>query len=291
MSPGISPAVSPLDATALTPADFQKISRLAHEHFGLSLPSGKEGLVAARLGKAIRDGGYSSFGDYYRHVREDSTGEALIQLIDSLTTNFTSFLREPAHFEFLTQTVTGEFRDLQSLRVWSAACSSGEEPYSIAMTLLDLAAKPACPWTGRFRVLATDISTRVLSKAQQGIYEIERFKGIPDRWRKNFLLRGKGRYEGCYKFKPAVVSAIEFERLNLIQPFPSRSFHFVFCRNVLMYFEKATQQDIVQRLARCVEPGGYLFVGHSETLHSIDHSLNYVCPAVYRRGPAGRRNG
>lgn len=281
--------MSALEAAPLTPADFQKISRLAHEHFGLSLPSGKEGLVAARLGKAIRDGGYSSFGDYYRHVREDSTGESLIQLIDSLTTNFTSFLREPAHFEFLTKAVTNEFSNLASLRVWSAACSSGEEPYSIAMALLDLSAKPDCPWSGNFRVLATDISTRVLTKAQQGIYDAERFKGFPERWRRSFLLKGKGRYEGSYKFKPAVLATIEFERLNLIQPFPNRSFHFIFCRNVLMYFEKATQQDIVQRLARCVEPGGYLFVGHSETLHSIDHSLNYVSPAVYRRGAATAR--
>ena len=284
--------MSLVDAAPLTSADFQKISRLAHEHFGLSLPSGKEGLVAARLGKAIRDGGYASFGDYYRYVREDSTGEALIQLIDSLTTNFTSFLREPAHFEFLTQAVTNELGNLSSLRVWSAACSSGEEPYSIAMTLLDLSARPDCPWSGTFRVLATDISTRVLTKAQQGIYDADRFKDLPDRWRRSFLLKGKGRYDGCYKFKPAVISTIEFERLNLIHPFPSRSFHFIFCRNVLMYFETATQQEIVQRLARCIEPGGYLFVGHSETLHSIDHSLNYVCPAVYRKGAAtGRRRG
>jgi chemotaxis protein methyltransferase CheR len=278
-------------AATLIPADFHKISRLAHQHFGLSLPSGKEGLVAARLGKAIRDGGYTSFGDYYRHVREDRSGEALIQLIDSLTTNFTSFLREPSHFQFMKQAVADEFRNLASLRVWSAACSSGEEPYSIAMTLLDLAANPECPWSGNFRVLATDISTRVLTQAQTGIYPVERFKGIPDRWRRGFLLRGKGRYEGCYKLKPAVIATIEFERLNLIRPFPSRSFHFILCRNVLMYFEKATQQDIVQRLARCVEPGGYLFVGHSETLHSIDHCLDYVCPAVYRKAgaAAGRR--
>jgi chemotaxis protein methyltransferase CheR len=269
--------------TTLTPADFQKISRLAQEHFGLSLPRGKEGLVAARLSKAIRDGGYGSFGDYYRHVREDSTGEALIQLIDSLTTNFTSFLREPAHFEFLKQVLRDEFSGLASVRVWSAGCSSGEEPYSIAMTLLDLSARPDFPWSGNFRLLATDISTRVLARAQQGIYPAARFKGIPDRWRRSFLLKGKGRYDGSFRLKPAVATSIEFARLNLVEPFPSRSFHFIFCRNVLMYFEKATQQDIVQRLARCVEPGGYMLVGHSETLHSIDHCLQYVCPAVYRR--------
>jgi len=279
-------------STTLTPADFHKISRLAHEHFGLSLPSGKEGLVAARLGKAIRDGGYPSFGDYYRYVREDQTGEALIQLIDSLTTNFTSFLREPAHFEFLTQTAVNEFGDRPSLRIWSAACSSGEEPYSIAMSLRHISASSQCAWTGNFRIVATDISTRVLHKAEQGIYETERFKGIPESWWRSYLLQGKGRYEGWHKLKPAVRASIDFERLNLIQPFPNRSFHFIFCRNVLMYFEKSTQQDIVQRLGRCLEPGGYLFVGHSETLNRIDHSLQYVRPAVYRRGAAssGRRS-
>lgn len=280
--------MSPASAT-LTPTDFQRISRLAHEHFGLSLPAGKEGLVAARLGKAIRDGGFPSFSEYYRHVREDRTGESLIQLIDSLTTNFTSFLREPAHFEFLTDTAANEFGDRASLRIWSAACSSGEEPYSIAMSLLDRGARDVCPWVSNLRVLATDISTRVLKKAELGIYEGERFKGIPESWWRSYLLKGKGRFEGSYRLKPAVAKVVEFERRNLIQPFPSRSFHFIFCRNVLMYFEKATQQDIVQRLARCLEPGGYFLVGHSETLHSIDHALRYLRPAVYRRELARTR--
>jgi chemotaxis protein methyltransferase CheR len=268
---------------ALTQADFRKISELAYQRFGLNLPPGKEGLVATRLGKKIRQGGFSTFAEYHRHVLADSTGEALIGLIDALTTNFTSFLRERAHFDLLTHAATTEFRDEPSFRVWSAACSSGEEPYSIVMSLLDAAQSTPCRWSSDLRVLATDISTRVLDKARAGIYEANRFESIPDPWRRGFLLKGTGNYEGSFKIKPSVAAHVQFARLNLIEPLPAGCFHFVFCRNVMIYFDKPTQQDIVRRLAEHIEPGGYFFVGHSETLNSIDHPLQYVRPAVYRK--------
>ena len=272
-----------IDPPALSQADFRKISDLAYRRFGLNLPPGKEGLVAARLGKKIRQGGFATFAEYHRHVLADRTGETLVGLIDALTTNFTSFLRESAHFDLLTQAATTEFRDASSFRVWSAACSSGEEPYSIVMSLLNAAQTAPCRWAGDLRVLATDISTKVLEKARAGIYEASRFEGVPEHWRRGFLLKGLGRYQGSFKIKPSVAAHVDFMRLNLIEPLPPGTFQFVFCRNVMIYFDKPTQQDMVRRLADHIEPGGYFFVGHSETLNGIDHPLRYVRPAVYRK--------
>jgi chemotaxis protein methyltransferase CheR len=264
----------------LTSGEFRQIADLAYERFGLDLKRGKEALVAARLGKKLRKLGFATFAEYHRHVLADSTGDALIELIDALTTNHTSFLRERAHFEFLARAANEEFREVANLRVWSAACSSGEEPYSIAMCLADALAKPS---PRQFSIRATDISTRVLNTAQRGVYPVTRFADVPEPWRRAYLLRGQGASEGFYKVKPALAQHIEFDRLNLIEPFPQRGlFHVIFCRNVMMYFDKPTQQDIVQRLNACLERGGYLFVGHSESLTGVEHALHYVRPATYR---------
>jgi chemotaxis protein methyltransferase CheR len=272
----------------LKTSEFRLISQLAHERFGLELKGGKEALVAARLGKFLRKGGFKSFDEYYRHVLADTTGDALIGLIDSLTTNHTSFLREKAHFEFLARAAVEEFQDIATLEVWCAASSSGEEPYTIAMCLADTLGR-AGGARRDYRIVATDISTRVLGIAKRGVYPLERFGDLPDAWRKAYLLRGAGDCKGLFKFKPELMSRISFERLNLIQPFPHRKhFHVIFCRNVMMYFDKATQEDIVQRLSACLEPGGYLFVGHSESLTGVEHELKYVRPATYRKEAAGR---
>jgi chemotaxis protein methyltransferase CheR len=271
----------------LKTSEFRLISQLAHERFGLELKGGKEALVAARLGKFLRKGGFKTFDEYYHHVLADKTGDALTGLIDSLTTNHTSFLREKAHFEFLSRAVVEEFRDIATLEVWCAASSSGEEPYTIAMCLSDTLKRAGA--RREFRILATDISTRVLGIAKRGVYPVERFNDLPDAWRKAFLLRGAGDCKGMFKFKPEVMSRISFERLNLIQPFPHRKlFNVIFCRNVMMYFDKATQENIVQRMSACLEPGGYLFVGHSESLTGVEHELKYVRPATYRKEAAGR---
>jgi chemotaxis protein methyltransferase CheR len=272
----------------LKTSEFRLISRLAHQRFGLDLKGGKEALVTARLGKWLRKGGFKSFDDYYRHVLADTTGDALVALIDSLTTNHTSFLREKAHFEFLTRAAVEEFREIATIEIWSAACSSGEEPYTIAMCLSDTLARAGAKRRD-FRILATDISTRVLGIAKRGVYEAERFKDLPNPWRKAYLLRGSGECKGLFKLKPELARKIAFERLNLIQAFPRRQlFNVIFCRNVMMYFDKATQQDIVKRLSACLEPGGYLFIGHSESLTGVEHDMKYVRPATYRKESHGR---
>jgi chemotaxis protein methyltransferase CheR len=277
---GASDSVSGGAELQLTAREFREISDLAYQRFGLDLKSGKEALVAARLGKKLRKLGFQTFAEYHRHILADSTGDALIELIDALTTNHTSFLRERAHFEFLARAAREEFRDISPLRVWSAACSSGEEPYSIAMCLAEALAKsPARD----FRILATDISTRVLDTARRGVYPVGRFSDVPDALRRAYLLRGRGESDGFYRVKPELAKRIEFDRFNLIEPFSQRGlFHVIFCRNVMMYFDKPTQQDIVQRLSGCLERGGYLLVGHSESLTGVEHALQYVRPATYR---------
>jgi chemotaxis protein methyltransferase CheR len=282
-------------SVALKPREFQQISELAHARFGLDLKRGKEALVAARLAKRLRQCGFQNFSDYYQHVVSDATGEALIELIDSLTTNHTSFLREKSHFEFLARAASEELGAIRTLEIWSAACSSGEEPYSISMCLADrLAARPAnglAHSSGRtFRILATDISTRVLALAQRAVYPAERFGELPEAWRRAYLLRGEGECRGFYKIRPEITRAVEFERLNLIEPFRhQRQFHVIFCRNVMMYFDKRTQQDIIQRLSQSIVPGGYLLVGHSESLTGVEHDLQYVQPAVYRKQKRAER--
>ena len=266
--------------------EFRQISELAHQRFGLDLKPGKEALVASRLGKRLRQRGFKTFDDYYQHILSDRTGEALIELIDSLTTNHTSFLRERAHFEFLARAVVEEF-SRGDVNIWSAACSSGEEPYSIAMCVSDAWSR-ANTNNRSLRILATDISTRVLGIAQRGVYPADRFREMPDAWKRAYLLKGVGESQGRYKVKPEIARAISFERINLIEPFrQGRLFQVIFCRNVMMYFDKATQQNIVQRLGVSLEPGGYLFVGHSESLTGVQHGLRYICPAIYRQDGGG----
>src|ERR1051326_1146281 len=264
----------------LKSSEFEKIRSLAYQEFGLDLKDGKEELVSARLGKLMRRGAFASFASYYEPVVADRTGEALIELIDALTTNHTSFWREPAHFEFLEGLVRAEFKGIQTMRIWSAACSTGEEPYSIAFCLLN-AGLPA----SRFRIVATDISTRALAKARRAVYPMERFDQVPQPWRRRFLLQGEGDWKGWYKVKPEVMASVEFRRLNLMEPLSGPdTYHVIFCRNVMMYFDRKTQADLVNRLTARLDPGGYFLVGHSESLTGIDHRLAYCRPATYRNG-------
>ena len=308
------PAVAPpfmAPPLALTSKEFATIAALARDEFGLELGHGKEQLVASRLAKLMRQRSYTAFRDYYRYVEGDRTGEALVELIDALTTNHTSFFREPAHFDFLVQRVFADHDGRGPLRIWSAASSTGEEPYTIALTarehLLSNCARPGRTTepgvvaefpdaAGRAarapgaqsralpRILATDISARVLETARKGLYKAERFEAGPAPWLRKHLLRGEGRWQGWYRMRPEILEMVEFHRLNLIEPLPDVGrFAVIFCRNVMIYFSRETQEGLVNRLAACLEPGGYLFVGHSESLTGIQHPLQQIQPAIYRK--------
>jgi chemotaxis protein methyltransferase CheR len=217
----------------------------------------------------------------------DTTGEALTNLIDALTTNHTSFFREQAHFDFLRNTFLPEWKKRERIDIWSAACSTGEEPYSIAMCLLE---ELGAISPGRVRILATDISTRVLAKAKQGIYPAERFEGLPHAQLRRFWLRGERDWAGSYRAKEEVRALVEFNRINLLEPVTQVGrFALIFCRNVMIYFDKPTQQKVVERLAGRLEPGGYLLTGHAESLMGVQHELHYVRPAIYRKALAEGR--
>jgi len=259
--------------------EYDQISELAFTTAGIDLRTGKRELVQARVGKKIRQGRFRSFKEYYEHVEADHTGHELMALLDALTTNFTSFLREPSHFELLRKTI---LRCLDGpIRIWSAACSTGEEPYTIAFSLLE---ELGGPGSSRIRILASDLSMRVLEAAGKGIYPAERFRDCPKDWLSRYLLRGSGNSEGWYRVKPQVRSLVEFRRLNLMEAFrPQQRFHVIFCRNVMIYFDKVTQEQVANRLADCLEPGGYLLIGHSESLTGLKHPYDYIKPAVYRK--------
>lgn len=276
----------------LTARDFDRFRRLAYEKFGLDLRHGKEQLVSARLAKKVRELRLGSYQEYYQHVEQDPTGEALAALIDALTTNHTSFFRESAHFNFLRQTILPRLRNRSKVSIWSAACSSGEEPYTIAFSVLEEWGAAAFD---RVRILATDISTRVLASAQQGIYPAARFNTMTKQQLRRYLLRGQQQWKEFYQVKPEVRALVEFGRLNLMESFSHLGpFPIIFCRNVMIYFDKPTQERLVDRLAARLEPGGYLLIGHAESLNAIHHPLRYVCPAVYRKpengeGPSARK--
>lgn len=287
------PAAGPaaLETPALRAGDFAAIQQLAHDVFGLDLKSGKEALVSARLSKRVRDLGLSDISRYLELVKADRTGVELAKLIDALTTNFTSFLREPQHFELLGSTILPELARRQSFQIWSAGCATGEEPYSI---LFYVAEKLGEQGAAGLKLLATDISTRALEAAAAGIYSDQRLKEMPPAWPKRYLLRGLGASAGFIRVRPEWRQRVSFERLNLMEDFthvPKCSV--IFCRNVMIYFDKPTQERLVRRFAERLEPGGWLFIGHSEGLMGIQHGLEYVRPAVYRNpggGPATRRN-
>jgi chemotaxis protein methyltransferase CheR len=261
--------------------EFATIGRLAHEHFGLDLHAGKQGMVAARLSKRIRQLGLRSFEEYCHYVLQDRTGAALESMVEDLTTNHTSFFREPRHFDFLRDVVLPQYQGRSRIDVWSAACSSGEEPYSIAMSAVENLAPHGLP---QVRILATDIAARVLARAERAVYPEQRFRSLPLPLLQRHLLRATAGDAVFYRIKPELRAMVEFRQMNLMQRFPPLPlFQVIFCRNIMIYFDKPTQEDLVLRLSAQLEPGGYLLVGHSESLNSVEHGLEYVQPAVYRR--------
>jgi chemotaxis protein methyltransferase CheR len=242
-------------------------------------------LVKARLGKRLREGNFESFSDYHQFITSDEGTDELVAMIDSISTNLTYFFREESHFQKL-RGILADIANTQDQRgstllfkIWSAGCSTGEEPYSLAMTL-----KECLNGAGRVRVVATDISTRVLKVAMNGIYSEEKIKNLPLPLVKKYLQIGSGRWTGSYRVKKSLRDTVEFTRFNLMeQPPPEFSFDVIFCRNVMIYFDKLTQGMLVNRFYNCLQKGGYFFIGHSESLTGLNHAFKYIEPSVYRK--------
>ena len=266
--------------------DFVKISRFVYEKYGINLHDGKRELVKARLGKRLRDGNFRSFADYFKFVTAKEGADELIVMIDSLSTNLTSFFREEAHFQRFRQIVpeiiesSSRHSRVPRLRVWCAGCSTGEEPYSLAMTLKE-ALNGQNVYT---QILATDISTKVLKTATAGIYSSERVKSIPGSLLRKYFQIGQGKWEEHYRVKEALRKIIKFTRFNLMgKPHFKDPFDTIFCRNVMIYFDKETQKRLIDSFYDCLKEGGWLFIGHSESLTGITHRFNYIEPSVYRK--------
>ena len=274
-------------ACELKDIDFGKIRSLVYEQCGINLHEGKKELVKARLNKRLKQGNFNSFADYYHFVTTDEGVSELVTMIDSLSTNLTSFFRENSHFQKLREIVpnmtgtTNNGRRVSKLRVWSAGCSTGEEPYSIAIVLSEII-------NGNnnvdMKILATDISTKVLQTAVNSIYPKERTKNIPAHLLKKYFQVGQKDWRGHYRVKKDLRNIVKFKRFNLMEPQPlNEIFDVIFCRNVMIYFDKATQNKLVNRFYNCLKQGAYLFVGHSESLTGLTHRFRYIEPSIYRK--------
>jgi chemotaxis protein methyltransferase CheR len=274
----LPPDVSP----RLAPREFKQIRQLAYRSFGLDLKAGKEELVSARLRQLVREGGFGSFDGYYRSVVGDITGVSLAAMIDALATNHTAFFREPDHFDFLRREVLPALAGRRSVELWSAACSTGEEVWTLAIVLNE-----SLPGQSH-RIHATDISRKALAFASRGQYPGERCQGLSADLLSRYFL-AEGRPPEAWRVTPALRNIAAFRRLNLIEPYSwPQPFPIVFCRNVMIYFDRSTQERVIGGLTGHLEPGGYLFVGHAESLTRVSHSLEYVRPAVYRKPGGGK---
>ncbi|HEX7828465.1 MAG TPA: protein-glutamate O-methyltransferase CheR [Thermoanaerobaculia bacterium] len=266
----------------LTTTEFRLVREFMHREAGISLSDQKRSLVMGRLSPRLRALSLSTFGDYFEHVLADR--DEAVRMIDAICTNETHFFREPKQFEYLQQQIipswiaqAADGKRRKQVRVWSAACSTGEEPYSIAMTLL--AALP--DW--HIEILASDLSTKVLARASEALWPVERATQIPENLRRAYMLRGVRSQEGKMTAKEELRNLIRFERINLNGdrwPVAGR-FDLIFCRNVLIYFDAASKMRVVQRLLDLLDPTGYFFLGHSETLNMLDR-VRSVGPTVYQ---------
>jgi len=267
-----------------TDCDLAKIARLVYEHSGIRLHEGKRALVTARLQKRVRQGGFRSFREYTRWIEADPTGVELTALLDAITTNHTALFREPQHFTYLRDIVLPPLaaRRTGAIAGWSAACATGEEPYSIAITLFESLGDAA---SSRVQLLASDLSFKALAVARAGIYRSGRLDDLPADVQQRYFERGVGSRAGFMRAAPALRQAIDFRRHNLLDaPPPGLPFDFIFCRNVMIYFDQPAQQRVVSALERRLATGGYLFVSHAESLNGLTHSLTWTAPAVYRKG-------
>lgn len=271
---------------ALTDKEFRRFSELIQAKCGIKISASKKQMLEARLHKRLRSLGMTSFPDYcaYLFSREGMDKE-LILLIDAVTTNKTDFFREPAHFDYLCKKLVPEFMSSgagRRLRLWSAGCSSGEEPYTLAMVLSECSRN----FDGfGFTILATDISTRALEKARQGIYEAERAAPVPWEMKRKYFMTSRDRNKGLVRIVPEVRSLVRFSRLNLVQDDfgLTESKDVIFCRNVIIYFDRPTQEKLLNQFCRHLSPNGYLFLGHSETLSGLEAPLVRVESTIYRK--------
>jgi chemotaxis protein methyltransferase CheR len=273
---------------AMSDHEFNLYRKLVYDRAGIALNPSKKALLEARLGRRVRQLGMESFRAYYEYVTADRTGGEMVCLLDRVATNATHFFREPRQFQFvaqkllpgwITQAHNGE-RPAR-VRTWSAGCSTGEEPYSLAMLLLDFLS-PIAGW--EVEIIGTDLSSRALESAKKAIWSIEKAKEIPEEYLKRYMLKGTGSQSGLMKAGPQLRSMVHFQHLNLNDGHSAIAglFDLIFCRNVLIYFDAESRSRVIQTIIKHLGMPGYLFVGHAESLAGLSEQLQHVIPTVYR---------
>lgn len=273
----------------LSPGDFRRLARFIQDYSGIKMPEAKKSMVEGRLRKRLAATGCADLTAYCRFLfDEGGLAAETVSLIDVVTTNKTEFFREPQHFHYLADQALPELAEMRRagpqtlIKCWSAASSIGAEPYTLAMVLADAGARLGGL---RYNVLATDISTQVLETAAMGIYPEEMVASVPMEMRQRHLLRSRQRERGLVRIAPELRRQVQFGRLNLMDasyPAP-RDMDIIFCRNILIYFDKPTQQEVLSRLCAHLRPGGYLFLGHSESLAGFGLPVKAVATTVFRR--------
>ena len=265
--------------------DFVRFCDFIYQRCGITLNENKRDLVHSRLAKRLRSLGLENYGEYFELLYNGRDNEPeIVNLLDAISTNVTYFFREDKHFDFLTSTVIPELESTKKrglereIRIWSAGCSTGEEPYSLAITFAENIALE----NRDFRILATDLSTNVLSHARKGVYDKERLRNVSGALLKKYF---SGNRDGSrFRVHEKLASYIKFARLNLMHDFPFKNrFDCIFCRNVMIYFDRQTQGQLVNKFSSFLNPGGYLMIGHSESLTNVKHDLVYVQPSLYRK--------
>jgi chemotaxis protein methyltransferase CheR len=263
--------------------DFDFVIQMIYDRTRIRLHEGKHALIRARLGKRMRHFGFQSLGEYCHFLRCPAGQEEITHAVDALTTNFTQFLREENHFQFLVNQALPPLlqEGKKRIRIWSAACATGEDPYSLALYLAEHFPL-AAGWD--WQILASDISTKALGKAREGIYSADRVASLPPEWLRRYFLLGTGSWAGHYRVKPALASRIQFEQINLLGQYRHPDlFQVVFCRNVMIYFDRPTQEQLGRQLSQCLIPGGYLIIGHSESLTGLSVPVKCLRPSIYQK--------
>lgn len=292
-----APSVRPhVELRPLRLRELRQLRKLIYDEAGIHLPDAKLALVEARLARRLRNLGMRSYEEYCELVLAPEGEDERVQMLDCITTNETHFFREVKHFEYLEQAVFPRWaaqaaagQRARRVRAWSAACSTGEEPFTLAMCLL---ARLPQENGWHHEILASDLSTRVLRRAHGATWPIDKAKEIPDKHLKRFMLRGFGEHEGELRCGPELRSIVRFSRINLsTAPYPIvGSFDVIFCRNVLIYFDSASRARVIDLLIDRLSPSGYLIVGHSESLHNVTRRATLVAPGIYTRRPSSEQS-
>lgn len=268
----------------LTDREFERLVAFMHDNYGINL-SAKRVLIQGRLGNMLRDRGFKTYTEYLDAVMSDTSGAEVTTILNKLTTNHTFFMREPEHYTYLKEVILPYLTKTvknNELRIWSAGCSSGEECYTTAMLMNEYFGKDKARWDTR--ILATDISHSVMDKAKLGVYNAEGMKGLSPEWKKKYFKPvGDDKFEICQQIKDEII----FKPFNLMEPMPktfaARPFDLIFCRNVMIYFDQPTKMALVNRFYDVLKPGGYLYIGHAESISRTETKFEYIKPAVYRK--------